>query len=125
MKRASRGARHFRIEFAARAVNDLDSIYRYSLENWGERTALRYMRGFDQALELISASSDVLEKDDRLSELLLFSRVQKHLLVCYRHEPVILVLAVPHVSMDLPVHFRELEPTLSAEIRLVQKKLDG
>lgn len=122
MKRGSRRALRIDIEFTSRATGDLDSVYRYSLANWGERTALRYMGAFNQALDLIATSPDLLEKDDRLSELLRFYRVQKHLLVCYRYENVVLVLAVSHTSMDLPARFSELEPTLAAEIRLLQAK---
>lgn len=119
-KRASRKAR---IALSHRAVSDLQSIERYSVAEWGRRTANRYLEQFAAALDRIAQQPDILRLETEFSACLFFYRVKKHYLVCDLQDDLVIVLTVVHTSMDIPGRLQELEPQLIAEANHLRRRL--
>ncbi len=106
-----------------RAISDLLEIEAYSIEQWGKRTATKYLKSIESSLQLIREDPDILRTFDGLPENLQFSRVNKHLVVCDVRPTSIVVLTVVHGSMDIPNRLAELVPQLSAEVAMLHKRL--
>lgn len=106
-----------------RALSDLRDIERYSIENWGRKTADKYLAGIELALQRVSENPELLREQADFPAALRFYRVNKHWLACDVRPEVIVVLTVIHGSMDLPGRLAELQPTLPSEAELLHAKL--
>ena len=106
-----------------RALSDLRGIERYSVENWGSKGADKYLSDIEAALLRVLESPVLLREHADLPAILKFYRVSKHWLACDVRPEAIVVLTVIHGSMDLPSRLAELQPTLPAEAKLLQAKL--
>jgi len=106
-----------------RAISDLLDIEAYSIEQWGNRQADKYLKDIESGLRLIRENPGVLVSGEGLPEELRFHRVNKHLLVCDVRNESVVVLTVIHASMDIPNRLAELVPQLSAEVALLHKRL--
>ena len=106
-----------------RAITDLLAIEPYSTEQWGKRTATRYLADIESSLQLISQNPGILGTFEGLPELLQFYSVRKHVIVCDVQPTSIAVLTVIHGSMDIPNRLAELVPTLSAEVAILHEKI--
>lgn len=113
------------LKLAHRAVNDLRAIERYSVEQWGRRTADRYLDDFAAAFDRIELQPDILRLEREFSRNLYFYWVRKHVFVCDYDGRTVIVLAVLHINMDLTTRLQELEPRLLAEAELVRQRLRG
>jgi len=112
-----------KVALARRALSDLREIERYSVKEWGRKTADKYLDDIAAALDRLSENPEILNIEPDLIPGLYFYRVRKHILVCdFQGEPVI-VLTVIHTSMDLPARLMELEPRLVAESEILQARL--
>ena len=106
-----------------RAVRDIREIESYSVEQWGSRTADRYLAGFEAALVRIEESPDLLRAEPEIAPCLRFHRVGKHFFVCTVIDETIYLLTVIHCAMDLPARVGELQPTLHEEAELLHRRL--
>lgn len=106
-----------------RALSDLRDTERYSIENWGRKTADKHLAGIKLALQRVSETPALLREQADFSAALRFYRVNKHWLACDVRLETIVVLTVIHGSMDLPNRLTEFQPTLSTEAELLQAKL--
>lgn len=107
------------IKLSRRAILDLAEIADYSHSRWGQRVADEYLDGFDYALEMLAADSDLLRDIPDLSGSLKWYRVNQHYLICTLIEPLIYVVTIKHGSMDIPNRLLELEPTLQREVEMM------
>ncbi|MDZ4685647.1 MAG: type II toxin-antitoxin system RelE/ParE family toxin [Planctomycetaceae bacterium] len=107
-----------------RAVDNLREIESYSVQQWGRKTADKYLDHIQAALDRLRDHPDLLLPDVDASPAILFYRVQKHVLVCTEIEAGLIVLTVFHTSMDLPARLAKLEPQLMAEAAFLQRKLN-
>ncbi len=93
------------IQLRPRALHDLESIYKYSLEQWGIARAETYLSEINKAFEAL-ANHDKLGRDySRVSADLYAYNIAAHV-IFYTPTPTgILVIRVLHKSMD---HVRHL-----------------
>jgi plasmid stabilization system protein ParE len=104
---------------------DLAEFERYSVREWGRKSADRYLDDIQSALDRLKEDPDILRLEPDLAPGLYFYRVRKHLLVCDYTGDTIIVLTVIHTSMDIPARLAELEPRLVAEVRLLRQRCHG
>ena len=114
-----------KLDLTGRALRDLVGILNYSAEQWGQKTADKYLRELEAGLERLKANPNLLQRHPDFGSGLTFYRVSKHLLVCDVQSNSIVVLTVIHASMDIPSRLAELQPTLSDEVELLHRKLQG
>jgi len=111
------------VELTRRALADLVEIERYSVKQWGRKTADKYLDDISAALDRLRENPEILRLEPDFAPGLFFYGVKRHFLVCdYRKETVI-VLTVIHTSMDIPARLLELEPRLVAESQSLLNKL--
>jgi len=106
-----------------RALADLREIERYSIKEWGRKTADRYLDDIAAALDRIQENPKILRLEPDFTPGLYFYRVKKHFLVCDFRKETVIVITVIHTSMDLPARLLDLEPRLIAEAQLLQSQL--
>ena len=101
------------IHLTKRALDDLQDIYEYSLEEWGEKTAQKYLLAFQDAFNLLKEKPELLRINERISSKFTIYNVRKHYIV----------ITVRHGSMNLLEKLKDLEPLLDEEIAMLQKQL--
>ena len=106
-----------------RALTDIEAIFGYSVEQWGKRTADKYLDDIEAGLQRIQEQPSLLKAEVGLHPSLQFYRVNRHVLACDVRPKTIIVLTVIHSSMDIPARLAELQPTLVAEVELLHRKL--
>lgn len=106
----------------SRALDDLQEIFEYSIAEWGEQTALKYMLGIADCFNLLQENEGLLKPNKNISSRFVVYPVQKHYLVCDIINDAICVLTVRHSSMNLLERLKKLEPTLDDEAKALYKK---
>jgi toxin ParE1/3/4 len=106
-----------------RALADIRNIESYSLEEWGRKTAEKYLDDMATALDRLKANPQILQLEPAFATGLFFYRVRKHFLVCDFDGRTVIVLTVIHTSMDIPTRLAELQPRLIAEAQFLHNKL--
>jgi toxin ParE1/3/4 len=123
---ARKASREATVHLADRALRDIAGIEAYSVEQFGERAADRYMNKLEAGINRIAAQPDLLRTAPSLHLTLRFYRIEKHLLVCETgFGGKIIILTVLHASMDIPSRLAELEPSLALEAELMLKELSA
>ncbi|MBM82660.1 MAG: hypothetical protein CMJ78_19020 [Planctomycetaceae bacterium] len=120
MSKQRRPAKLFLTE---RARKDIATIRKYSIENWGKKTAERYIDDFQSAFDRIKTHPNLLQSVSNLHESLRFYRVNQHVLVCSVRPQATIVVSVFHGRMDVASKLSELSPTLEDEVDLLISKL--
>ncbi len=105
-----------------RVLDDLQDIYDFSFAEWGEKTAVRYIRRFEDCFSLLQDNEGLLKINKAVSSKFLVYPVQKHFLICDIINDAVCVLTVQHTSMNLLERLQKLEPTLDAEAEALYKK---
>jgi plasmid stabilization system protein ParE len=105
-----------------RALRDFADIEAYSIEQFGKRTANRYLSDLEAGLERIRDNPQLLRSEKGFHASLRFYSVNKHVFVCDVLSYAIFVLTVLHGSTDIPGRLHELAPTLSMEAELLHRK---
>lgn len=119
----TRQNRSSQVELTRRALRDLVEIERYSVKEWGRKTADEYLSDIEAALERLAQNPALLQVEPDITHGLSLYRVRKHYLVCdYQHD-LIIVLTVIHTSMDLHSRLLKLEPRLEWESHILRTKL--
>jgi toxin ParE1/3/4 len=122
LSRRKKSSRAVAIELTHRALADLREIERYSVKEWGRKTANRYLDDIAAALDRLRENPEILRLEPDFAPNLYFYRVKKHFLICDYHEQEITVLTFIHTSMDIAARLLELEPRLIAEVRWLQNR---
>ena len=112
------------VHLTDRAMDDLQGIYDYSIREWGQTTALKYMRAFDSALSIIGQNSGLIRINRKISSKFSVYNVRNHYLICDVIEAEVYVLTVKHVSMDLLERLKDLEPQLDKEVSILKSRLN-
>ena len=115
----------FSLLLTRRALIDVGDIFEYSTRQWGKKTAEKYLDDIEAGLERVKEQPSLLQEAPELHSALKFYRVNKHVFVCDVLSKSIVVLTVVHASMDIPNRLAELQPTLSTEVELLHRKLQG
>jgi toxin ParE1/3/4 len=111
------------VHLTERALADLREIEAHSVQQWGRSVAGRFLDDLQAGLDRIRDNPEILRLEQEFAEGMSFYRVAKHMFVCDLHESQIIVLAVIHTSMDIPVRLRELEPRLVEEVAMLRAAL--
>lgn len=119
------GERARRVELTQRALSELREIERFSVREWGRKTADKYLDALASALDRLRANPELMRPAPEIIPGLCFYRVNKHVLVLDYRDDLIIVLTVIHTSMDLPARLLELAPQLAAEAQILREKLHG
>lgn len=106
-----------------RALHDIAEIERYSIEQFGRKTANRYIKDIEAALSRLQENPTLLRAEEDLHAELQSYRVNKHLLVCDVQQGTIFLLTVIHASRDIPTRLAEMQPNLTLEVELLHEKL--
>lgn len=112
-----------RIELTDQAHFDLQAIESYSVANFGEKVAEKYINDIEAALLLLQECPQLLKAKKNISDFFSFYRVRQHFLICTEMDDCVFVLTIKHVSMDIPNRIAELEPTLLQETRQLHETL--
>ena len=123
MSKKAKRPRVKKIRLTDRSLNDLSAIQNFSIEQWGNRVANKYIQAIEDSLLLIQCNPDLLQHVEGFPDSLLFYRVKKHVLVFYRQDNIVVLVTVIHSSMDIPSRLAELEPMLLLEIEILLQKL--
>ena len=107
-----------------RAASDLLEIEAYSINKWGKNIATKYLGKFERVFKLLALNPDLLLPNPDLSDVLLFYRVERHLVTCVRTKAGIIVLTVTHANRDLVTLLHDLLPTLKIETAILIRKLE-
>lgn len=111
------------LEITASAYQDLDEIEDYTTRTWGAAQAERYLGILYAGIDRIMANPvKVLRHDDRISEHLVFYRVEKHFIFCDLSDDRLSVLSIQHAARDLPSRIAELESQLPEEAEILHKQ---
>ncbi len=112
------------LHLTGRALEDINAIAAWSVENFGQKIADEYIGKFEAALTRILENPKLLRSQPKFHPTLQFYRMERHLLVCETAiEQRIIVLTVVHESMDILSRLAEWEPTLQAEVVILLEKL--
>lgn len=104
-------------------MNDLRELEEFSIRQWGQKTADKYLSEIAAALDRLQENPDILHLEPDFAPGLYFYRVKKHFLVCDYHNDHTVVLTLIHTSMDLPSRLLELESRLAMESQILRSKL--
>ena len=106
-----------------RAFLDIEEIYAYSVEHWGEKTAERYLSQLEEALKLLEESPKLLLQKPEISERFKLYQTGSHWLICDVVGDDIYILTIKHLSMNLLQRLKAMEPTLEEEANILYQKL--
>ncbi len=107
-----------------RSLGDLATIKAYSIEQWGKKTATKYLARIEDSLLLIQSNPDLLRQEEGFHPFLRFYHVKKHVLVFDVQANALVLLTLFHSSMDILSRLAKFEPTLAAEVELLHRKLE-
>jgi plasmid stabilization system protein ParE len=116
-------ARKARVFLTDRAITDPQEIESYTIGEWGETQAAKYLDAFDRCFALVDSEPGILLPIPIVDNLLTHC-VESHIVVCTKCNNDVLVLTVVHATCHLLPHFDRLLPTLKSEVELMKKKLD-
>ena len=88
-----------------KAVDDLDGIYEYTIENFGLGQAQDYLNGLHQRFEELAERPALGRGADRLAPGLRRFPYQSHVVFYKPEDRGVLIVRVLHESMDVPRHF--------------------
>lgn len=111
------------IHLTARALDDLQDILDYSIEEWGETRAQKYLQAFEDAFKLLSHNPELLRINHSISSKFSLYNIRNHYLICDVFSGNIIVITIRHSSMNLLERLKELEPLLDEEITILQEQL--
>lgn len=106
-----------------RSLSDIAGVEAYSIEQWGKKTAAKYLSQIEDALTRIGKSPELLQQLEGFPTGFQYYVVNKHVLAFDVDAQSLILLAVLHGSMDIPSRLSELVPTLAAEIEIMRKRL--
>jgi len=119
--KASRSKKN-RLLLTDRSLKDLATLKQYSIEQWGKKTASKYLAQIEDSLSLILSNPELLRQEEGFHQFLRFYQVKKHVLVFDIQDRDIILLTLFHGSMDIFARLAKLEPTLAAEAELLHRK---
>ncbi len=111
------------IKLSDRALDDLDEIEQYSITQFGNQVANKYIDDIEQGLNLLQENKQLLQALEGFTNSLKYYRVRNHFLICIEVKNSIFVLTIKHVQMDVMTRLAELEPSLLIEVELLLEKI--
>lgn len=90
-----------RLEYTKGALSDLDNIWEYSLENWGQTQAETYISQLEQSCHGLTQNGHVSRALLALPANIDYIKSQHHYIFFVKSEKVVTILAILHERMDL------------------------
>ncbi|WP_339694939.1 type II toxin-antitoxin system RelE/ParE family toxin [uncultured Roseivirga sp.] len=110
------------IHLTDRALLDIEEIYEYSIEKWGEKTAERYLDQIQDSLLTLEENPQLLLQKPEISNRFKLYQTGAHWLICDVVDNDIFVLTIKHLSLNLLDRLKTLEPTLEEEVNFLYQK---
>ena len=95
--------RHFRI--TPRALDDLKSIGRYTLQEWGIKQRDRYLYDLDKRFEWLANQPQIGKQRPDIKEGYYCYLQGSHLIFYIINQDSIDIIGIPHKSMDIVNYF--------------------
>lgn len=93
-----------RIKIRPKAYEDINKIYQYSLQEFGENKARQYIQTIDRAFHILVENNDIGIDYHQVQPELLGHIVASHIVFFKRSEFCITVIRILHQSMDFNRH---------------------
>lgn len=106
-------------------MDDIEEIYQYSVNKWGESIAIKYIRAFENAFSLLKENQKLLKVNTNISSRFKIYAVKQHYLICDIIKDTIIVLTIKHVSMNLLEQLVKLEPNFELETKILFNKINN
>ena len=87
-----------------KAIADLDSIWNYTVETWGEDQAERYLRMINDCFKTIAEDPERGRPCDKIREGYLKIRTGRHTIFFRKERSGVDIVRVLHQSMDIDTH---------------------
>ena len=95
-----------KFHFTQKAIEDLDSIWTYTFENWSESQADTYYTGIITVCQHIADHPKFLDREyNEITQGLFCHHYQKHLIFYFIVEDGIEVVRILHEKMDIKSKF--------------------
>jgi len=92
-------------ELTLLAENDLENIFDYTIDQWGEQQATDYTNKLFKRFEWLAENSNLGKKRDEVSEGYLSYFEESHTIFFRETNGGIEILGIPHQSEDIEHHF--------------------
>lgn len=112
-----------RFHLTRRAFLDLEKIYRYSLENWGEHIAQSYMSELYNAFQKSADRPETGLLRQHRSHPYLMLPAGKHYAVYEVLGDDIVIVTIIHSKRDIETIIHKLGTTLADKVRQLKKQL--
>lgn len=89
-----------------KALEDLESIWLYTLDTWSEEQANRYLNLIFQEIELISSDKQSGISIQKISEGYYYTKVKSHL-IFYIISDTVEIVRILNQKMDLGKHLKK------------------
>jgi toxin ParE1/3/4 len=94
-----------KVRITRRAYDDLKSIGRYTLRQWGREQRDAYLRGLDRRITWLADNPRLGRRRDDIAPGYLSFPHAAHVIFYLIRQGGIDVIGVPHQAMDIPAHF--------------------
>jgi toxin ParE1/3/4 len=92
---------------SVKAKQDLKSVAKYTIENFGEAQALKYASGIRRVMEDLAQKPELGRNYVAVkNKMLLRYRFKSHVIFYYKDESDIFIVRVLGVRMDFPKHLK-------------------
>lgn len=96
---------------SAAAAKDINDIYDYTIDRFGEQQAVKYLTGLDERLAFLAEYPDTGRTRDEVRKGLMSLVYQKHVVFYRVMQYGIRIVRVLHGSMDVPKQFGIKNPS--------------
>lgn len=90
--------------FTFTAEADLEAIYQYTKEKWGDTKAIEYLVQLEEVIQLLAENPEVGKPRDELADGLYSFPNKSHIIFYIKRESDILIVRLLHSSMDAQQH---------------------
>jgi toxin ParE1/3/4 len=89
-----------------RALRDLDQIADYTLAEWGDKQAAVYLAALARRFEWLAKNPDAGRMREDIGQGYRSYREGSHLVFYVVEQGIVIIIGVPHGSMDIDAFFR-------------------
>lgn len=106
-----------------RAAIHLRDIYTYTVDQWGEKQAERYMQGIIRHLQKIAANPEIGKMRRNRSMPFLMAVAEKHYVIYRECEEGIIVASLLHSKRDIESIIQQIGLPLALEIQEIERQI--
>lgn len=93
-----------KINLKPKAYEDLENIYKYSVLNFAEARAIKYIRELDQSFTDISKGESIGKSCDHIKLNLLKFNINSHVIFYRFNQNITEIIRILHQKQDYPRH---------------------